>query len=120
FEHRAEPHTRPVDMVLCWSATATEWPAIAQPDMVVTYEGLGDAIISVGQRAEQLGLDIREPVAVCIENPAKLLSVCLALLHCGFSTCPVTRRDLLYLQSARIKTVIYETQGLILSGGRNI
>jgi len=110
----------PVDMLFFWAANAPSRPAIVQPDMVVTYDGLADAIASASQRIAELNLDRNEPVAVCIESPAKLLSVCYALLHRGLSAAPVGRGDLLYLASAGIKTVIYETEGFVSSGGRNI
>ena len=110
----------PVDMIFSWAEMAPARPAVVQSDMVITYRGLADAIGSAAHRVEQLGLDRSEPVAVCIESPAKLLAVSLALLHSGFAAAPITRGSLLYLMSAGIKNVIYDAEGLVLSGGRNI
>jgi acyl-coenzyme A synthetase/AMP-(fatty) acid ligase len=110
----------PVDLIFFWAEVTPARAAIVQPDMVVTFRALADAIVSVGRRVDQLGLDGRNPVAVCIESPAKLITVSLALLHRGYSVAPVGRGNLLYLVSAGIKTVIYEREGLVLSGGRNI
>jgi len=110
----------PVAMIFFWAELAPARPAVVQPDMVITYRALADAIASVSRRVEELGLAREEPVAVCIESPAKLLSVSLALLHRGFLVAPIGRGNLLYLLSAGVKNVIYDTEGLVLSGGRNI
>jgi acyl-coenzyme A synthetase/AMP-(fatty) acid ligase len=110
----------PVDMIFFWAELAPARPAVVQPDMIITYRAFADAITSVGRRVDQLGLNKSEPIAVCIESPAKLLSVSLALLRCGFSVSPISRGTLPYLQPAGIKHAIYESEGLVLSGGRNI
>lgn len=110
----------PVDMLAYWAAATPARPAIVQPDMVVTYQGLLDAIASIGERIDELGLQRNEPVAVCIEHPAKLLGVSLTLLHRGYSVAPVNRAELLYLQPFGIKTLIYDAQGFLAGSGRNI
>src|SRR5882724_9603243 len=103
----------PVDMIFFRAEVAPARAAIVQPDMVITYRVFADAIAAVSRRAEQLGLNKNEPVAVCIESPAKLLIVSLALLHSGFSVAPILRGNLPYLQPAGIKHVIYDSEGLI-------
>jgi acyl-coenzyme A synthetase/AMP-(fatty) acid ligase len=110
----------PVDLIYFWAKQAPARTAVVQPDMVVTFKALADAIESAARRVEGLGLDPKDPVAVCIDSPVKMLAVCLALLHRGFSVAVIGRGHLLYLVSAGIKNVIYDSEGLVLSGGRNI
>jgi acyl-coenzyme A synthetase/AMP-(fatty) acid ligase len=67
-----------------------------------------------------LGLDTGEPVAVSIANPSYFLAAIFALFRCGFSVAPVNPPLFIHLQSAGIRNLIYDAQGLVLSGGRNI
>src|SRR5262249_27477598 len=90
------------------------------PDMITTFGGLADGIESVSNRIDKLDLDRREPVAVVIASPALLLTVVLALLRSGFNAAPAYRGLIPHLQSNGIRNLIYDVEGLVASGGRNI
>jgi long-chain acyl-CoA synthetase len=109
-----------VDMVFFWARTEPHRPAIIQPEMVTTFQGLADAIESIGERIDRLGLDQREPIAVSIANPSFFMAAAFAVLRCGHSVALVTSALYPQLQAAGIRNLIYDTQGLVLSGGRNI
>jgi acyl-coenzyme A synthetase/AMP-(fatty) acid ligase len=91
------------DMIYFWARVRPHHPALIQPDMIVTYRGLADAIEFISRRVTAIGLDPRKPVAVSIEHPAKQVAVCVALQRAGY-----------------IEDIIYEGEGSILSGGKNI
>jgi acyl-coenzyme A synthetase/AMP-(fatty) acid ligase len=109
-----------VDLIEFWARMKPHHPAIIQPDGIVTYRGLMDAIESVAHRVARIGLDPAVPVAVAIEHPAKQMAVCLGLLHAGFTTAPIFPGLMAHLRPAGIDNVVYEGEGQILSGGRNI
>lgn len=109
-----------VDMLFFWARVEPDRLAIIQPEMVTTFRGLADAIESVSDRIDQLRLDPSEPVAVSIANPSYFLVTIFALFRCGFSVAPVNAPLLLHLRAAGIRNLIYDTQGQVLSGGRNI
>jgi len=109
-----------VDMVFFWARAEPDRLAIIQPEMVTTFQGLADAVESISDRIDQLGLDTSEPVAVSIANPSYFLATIFALFRCGYSVAPVNAPLLLHLRSAGIRNLIYDTQGQVLSGGRNI
>jgi acyl-coenzyme A synthetase/AMP-(fatty) acid ligase len=108
------------DMIAFWANAKPHHPAIIQPDTIITYRGLADAIGSICLRLESLGLDPGEPVAVAIEHPAKQLAVTFALLRSGYVAAPVYRALMPHLQTAGIKNIIYEAEGLVMTGGKNI
>jgi acyl-coenzyme A synthetase/AMP-(fatty) acid ligase len=108
------------DMIFFWARAKPHQPAIIQPDTIITYRGLAEAIDSISGRLAQLDLDRREAVAVSIEHPAKHLAVCLALLRAGYSASPIYRGLLPHLRTAGVNNVIYESEGQVISGGRNI
>jgi acyl-coenzyme A synthetase/AMP-(fatty) acid ligase len=109
-----------VDVIYHWARAKPHQPAIIQPDTIITYRGLADAITFITQRLATLKLDPKRPVGVSIEHPAKQLAVCLALAHAGYVAAPVYRGLLPYLASIGIEDLIYEAEGNVLSGGRNI
>src|SRR5215831_9886775 len=109
-----------MDMVFFWGRWAHDRPAILQPEMITTYRGLADAIESVGHRIALLELAKDEPVAVCLSNPSLMLVTALALMRAGYTVAPVHVALLPHLRPAGIRNLIYDTQGLTLSGGRNI
>ena len=109
-----------VDMVFFWARTDPHRAAIIQPEMVTTFQGLADAIESIGERIDRLNLDKREAVGVSIANPSFFAAAVFALLRSGYSTALVSPGLYPYLQSAGIRNLVYNSQGLVLSGGRNI
>ncbi len=109
-----------VDMVFYWARSVPHRAAIVQPEMVTTYQGLADAIESIASRIERFDLAKSEPVAVSIANPSMMLATVFALFRCGYRVAPVNRPLYPFLPSAGIRNLIYDTQGQMLSGGRNI
>ncbi|MBX9841743.1 MAG: acyl--CoA ligase [Xanthobacteraceae bacterium] len=108
------------DMIAFWARVKPHQPAVIQSDMVVTYRGLADAIESVARRIATTGFQSHKPVAVAIENPAKQMAVCFALQRCGLVAAPVYAGLMPHLRSVGIEDVIYESEGNMLSGGRNV
>ena len=89
------------------------------PYMAITYQALAEAIEAASERIERFGFDKGEPVAVAVDDPGKLLAVCLALLRKGVTCAPVSTSALSYLRSNNINTLISSGQASI-EGGRNI
>ena len=109
-----------VDMVFFWAKAEPHRLALIQPEMVTSFQGLADAIESIGNRVDGLGLDPSEPVGVSIANPSLMIATIFALFRCGFSVALVHPRLYPHLRSAGVRNLIYDTQGQVLSGGRNI
>jgi acyl-coenzyme A synthetase/AMP-(fatty) acid ligase len=109
-----------VDMIYFWARATPDRPAILQPEMITTFQGLADGIESIGERIDRLNLDKREPVAVSLANPSFLLATIFALMRAGYSVAPVTPPLYQHFRPAGIRNLIYDTQGQMLSGGRNI
>jgi acyl-coenzyme A synthetase/AMP-(fatty) acid ligase len=109
-----------VDMVFFWAKAEPHRLALIQPEMVTSFQGLADAIESISDRIDRLGLDTAEPVAISIANPSYYLAAIFALFRCGFSVAPVTPALYPHLRPAGIRNLIYDTHGQVLSGGRNI
>ena len=109
-----------VDMVFFWAKAEPHRLAVIQPEMVTSFQGLADAIESIGHRIDGLGLDPDEPVGVSIANPSAMIATVFALFRCGFSVALVNPQLYPHLRSAGVRNLIYDTQGQVLSGGRNI
>jgi acyl-coenzyme A synthetase/AMP-(fatty) acid ligase len=109
-----------VDMVFHWARIDPHRPAIILPELVTTFAGLADAIDSISNRIDQLGLDPREPVATAIGNPALTVAVVFALQRSGFSVAPANRGLIKHLQPNGVRNLIYDVEGFVASGGRNI
>jgi acyl-coenzyme A synthetase/AMP-(fatty) acid ligase len=109
-----------VDMVFHWARIDPQRPAILLPELVTTFAGLAGAVNSISNRIDQLGLDPREPVATAIGNPALSMAVVFALLRSGFSAAPANRGLIKHLQPNGIRNLIYDVEGFVASGGRNI
>jgi acyl-coenzyme A synthetase/AMP-(fatty) acid ligase len=109
-----------VDMVFHWARLDPHRPAIILPELVTTFAGLADAVDSISNRIDQLGLDPREPVATAIANPALSVAVVFALQRSGFSAAPANRWLVKHLQPNGIRNLIYDVEGFVASGGRNI
>src|ERR1700692_1567797 len=110
----------PADMIFFWARSNPEQPALVQPDMVVTYRELAEAIETVSGRIEHYGFNKEEPVAVSIHQPIQKLAVCFALLRRGINVAPISRATLPYLRPSGISNLIFTGEGMMLSGGRNI
>src|SRR5258708_37700861 len=89
-----------VDMVFFWARVEPHRLAIIQPEMVTSFQGLADAIESISDRIDRLGLDAGEPVAISIANPSYYLAAIFALFRCGFSVAPVNPSLYPHLPSA--------------------
>ncbi len=109
-----------IDMIRFWGRAAPNRPAVIQPEMVTTYEGLAAAIESISERISRLNLDRREPVAVSLANPSFALATMFALLRAGYSVASINRALYPHMQGAKLRNLIYDTEGQMLSGGRNI
>jgi acyl-coenzyme A synthetase/AMP-(fatty) acid ligase len=109
-----------VDMVFHWARIDPHRPAIILPELVTTFAGLADAIDSISNRIDQLGLDPREPVAASIGNPALAIAVVFALQRSGFAAAPANRALIKHLQPNGVRNLIYDVEGFVASGGRNI
>jgi acyl-coenzyme A synthetase/AMP-(fatty) acid ligase len=109
-----------VDMVFHWARMDSHRPAIVLPELVTTFGGLADAIDSLSNRIDQFGLDPQEPVATAIGSPAVSIAVAFALLRSGFSVAPANRGLVKHLQTNGIRNLIYDVEGFVASGGRNI
>jgi acyl-coenzyme A synthetase/AMP-(fatty) acid ligase len=109
-----------VDMVFHWARMDPHRPAIILPELITTFAGLADAVDSISNRIDQLGLDPREPVATAIGNPALSIAVAFALQRSGFSVAPANRGLIKHLQPNGIRNLIYDVEGFVASGGRNI
>src|SRR5215467_10907729 len=109
-----------VDMVFHWARIDPHRPAIVLPELITSYAGLADAVDSISNRIDQLGLDPHEPVATAIGNPALALAVVFALQRSGFSAAPANRGLIKHLQSNGVLNLIYDVEGFVASGGRNI
>jgi acyl-coenzyme A synthetase/AMP-(fatty) acid ligase len=107
-------------MIYYWARVVPHRPAIIQPEMVTTFQGLADAIDSVGDRIDRLNLNKREPVAVSIANPSFMLATAFALFRSGYGVAPVNMPLYPHLVGAGIRNLIYDTQGQVTSGGRNV
>jgi acyl-CoA synthetase (AMP-forming)/AMP-acid ligase II len=109
-----------IDMIFFWAKIDPHRAAIIQPEMVTTFQGLADAIELVSERIDRLGLDQREPIAVSIANPSYFAAAAFSVLRCGYTLALVNPPLFPQLQPSGIRNLIYDTQGLVLSGGRNI
>jgi acyl-CoA synthetase (AMP-forming)/AMP-acid ligase II len=111
---------RLVEMIFYWAKTDPHRLCLIQPELLTTYQALAEAIQSTAARIEQLGLDRREPIGLLIRNPSYLAATAFAALHSGYCIALVRSELLPLLQPIGIRNLIYDTQGLMLSGGRNI
>src|SRR5262245_59647593 len=104
-----------VDMVFHWARVDPHRLAIVLPELVTTFAGLADAVDSISNRIDQLGLDPREPVATAIGNPTLSVAVVFALQRSGFIAVPADRSLVKLLQPNDIRNLIYDVQGFVAS-----
>jgi acyl-coenzyme A synthetase/AMP-(fatty) acid ligase len=102
-----------VDSILFWANALPARPAIIQPHGVQTYRMLADAIMAAAGHFARSELDPAKPVAVSIDDPARMLVACLGLLHAGFSVVPVSEGLLQHVALAGADTLVSEHGGLI-------
>jgi acyl-coenzyme A synthetase/AMP-(fatty) acid ligase len=108
-----------VDEVFFWAKVTPHRPAIIQPDLILTYRMLADAISSSLQRIAKSDFDRREPVAVLLDNPGKTLAVCFALMRSGYAIAPIDASLLPHLQTAGIRSLIH-ARDVQIAGGKNV
>jgi len=102
-----------VDSILFWAKTKPGQPAIIQPLGVQTFRMLADAIMAAAGHFARSELDPSKPVAVSIDDPARMLVACLGLLHAGFSVAPISQGLLAHLPITGADTLVSEHGGLI-------
>jgi len=102
-----------VDSILFWANATPAHPAIIQPHGVQTYRMLTDAIMAAAGHFARSELDRSKPVAVSIDDPARMLVACFGLLHAGFGVVPVSQGLLQYLAVTGADTLVSEHGGLI-------
>jgi acyl-coenzyme A synthetase/AMP-(fatty) acid ligase len=100
-----------VDSILFWANATPAHPAIIQPHGVQTYRMLADAIMAAAGHFARAELDPAKPVAVSIDDAARMLVACFGLLHAGFSIVPISQLQLLPVTGA--DTLVSEHGGLI-------
>jgi acyl-coenzyme A synthetase/AMP-(fatty) acid ligase len=109
-----------VDMIFYWAKVAPSRVAILTPEMATTYQGLADAIEAIGDRIEAMKLDKSETIGVSIAYPAIMLAACFAVLRSGHPLALANARLFPHLNSAGVRNLISDDQGLVISSGRNI
>jgi acyl-CoA synthetase (AMP-forming)/AMP-acid ligase II len=114
------PAMHAIDMVFFWAKTDPHRAAIIQPEAITTYQGLADAIVSIGERIDRLGLSKQEPVALSIANPTFRIATSFALLRSGYSVASVNPPLFPHLYPSGIRSLVYDSEGQMLSGGKNI
>ena len=109
-----------LDTIFYWAKVDPHRHAFVQPQIVTTYAALADAIESAAERIERLGINRQETVGVSVLNPSFCVVTVFALLRSGYSAALVNPAVFPLLRMAGVQNLIYDTQGLMLSGGRNI
>jgi acyl-coenzyme A synthetase/AMP-(fatty) acid ligase len=110
----------PADAMLYWAKHYPQRLAVMLPYMAITYQAMAEAIEAASERIERFEFDRSEPVAVAIDDPAKLIAVCHALVRNGIGCAPVVQSMLPHLQSHNINTLIFSGESNVIVGGRNI
>jgi acyl-coenzyme A synthetase/AMP-(fatty) acid ligase len=102
-----------VDSILFWANVTPAHPAIIQPHGVQTFRMLADAIMAAAGHFSRAELDRAKPVAVSIDDPARMLVASLGLLHAGFSVVPISQGLLEHLPITAADTLVSEHGGLV-------
>jgi acyl-coenzyme A synthetase/AMP-(fatty) acid ligase len=110
----------PADAMLYWAKVYPQRLAVLLPYMAITYQAMAEAIEAISQRVVELQFDRLEPVAVFIEDPAKLITICFALVRNGISCAPQPQATIAHLQTNNIKTAIFSDAGDVMLNGRNV
>jgi len=109
-----------VDAILFWANATPARPAIIQPQGVQTYRMLADAIVAAAGHFARSELDPAKPVAVAIDDPARMLVASLGLLHAGFSVVPASQGLLEHLPMTGADTLVSEHGGAVWTGHTTI
>lgn len=110
----------PADAMLYWAKIDPGRLAVMLPDMTITYQAMAEAIEAASDRIQRLPLARDEPVAVFIEDPAKLIVVTFALVRNGISCAPMPQTSFEQLQEHGVNSLIFSAAHDIKLGGRNI
>jgi acyl-coenzyme A synthetase/AMP-(fatty) acid ligase len=102
-----------VDAILFWAHATPAQPAIIQPHAVQSYRMLADAVMAAAGHFARSELDPAKPVAVSIDDPARMLVACLGLLHAGFSVVPCSKDLLRHLPLTGADTLMSAHGGLV-------
>src|SRR5262245_15562379 len=102
-----------VDAILFWANATPARPAIIQPHGVQTYRMLADAIMAAASHFTRSELDPAKPVAVAIDDPARMLVATFGLLHAGFSVVLASKAVLPHLAMTGADTLVSEHGGLV-------
>jgi long-chain acyl-CoA synthetase len=97
-----------VDAILFWANTKPAHPAIIQPHGLQSFRMLADAILAAADHFARSELDPAKPVAVSIDDPARMLVACLGLLQAGFSIVPTYKGLLQHLPITGADTLVSE------------
>jgi acyl-coenzyme A synthetase/AMP-(fatty) acid ligase len=102
-----------VDAIRFWANATPLHPAIIQPEGVRTYRLLADAIEAAADHFAAAGLDPENPVAVSVNDPARMLVASLGLLQAGFSVVLASQPLLEHLPATGASALVSERGGLI-------
>jgi acyl-coenzyme A synthetase/AMP-(fatty) acid ligase len=111
---------RLIDMIFYRARLHPHRRALIQSDLVITYQALADAIEAIASHVRKLNLERDQPVGVSIASPAYFIATVLGVLRSDHNVAMARSRLLPFLQGLGIRNLIYDSQGLMLSGGRNI
>ncbi|HLH98353.1 MAG TPA: fatty acid--CoA ligase family protein [Xanthobacteraceae bacterium] len=109
-----------VDMVYFWARTTPRRAALIQPNGIVTYLALAQAIEAAAEYFAANVLDRSKPVTVAISTPSKMLVASLGLLRAGHDVIMAGKMDLAYLPIAESNTLVYERGEAPPDGRTNI
>lgn len=110
----------PADAMLYWAKLFPQRLAVMLPNMAITYQAMAQAIEAVSERIQRLQLDPSEPFAVFIDDPAKLIAVCFALVRNGISCAPAPHATIAQLKANTINSLIFSGPRDALADGQNI
>jgi acyl-coenzyme A synthetase/AMP-(fatty) acid ligase len=110
----------PTDAMFYWAKFYPRRLAILLPYMAITYQAMAEAIAAASERIERLELNRSESVAVAIDDPAKLIAVCHALVRNGIACAPILQTMVPHLRSHNINTLIFSGVSDVIVDGRNI
>lgn len=109
-----------VDMVYFWARTTPRRAAVVQPDGIVTYLALAQAIESAAEYFAANILDRAKPVTVAIPTPSKMLAASLGLLRAGFNVIVAGKMDLPHMPADDSDALVYERGDKPPDGRTNI
>jgi long-chain acyl-CoA synthetase len=102
-----------VDAIRFWANATPARPAIIQPHGVLTYRMFADAIMAAAGHFVRSELDPAKPVAVAMDDPARMLVASFGLLQAGFSIVPASQSLLEHLSVTGADTLVSEHGGAV-------